>query len=102
MSARSDILAAIGAARVPPIPPATERPASTVGVADLRVQFLRTLEAVRGTGVICPANHSLDDLLATILGPDRTAAMVAPGRGNRSSTLCHRWYLLGDSPPPSC
>jgi len=77
--ARAEILAAIRAADVPPMP----APAPVVSPADstgLHEQFLRTLESVGGTGGICQSMQVVEEVVYTLLGPGRHAVVVLPGR----------------------
>lgn len=79
MIARAEILAAIRAANVQPVP----APAPMVGSADttgLHEQFLRALESVGGAGAICEPTQVFEEVVYTLLGPGRHAVVVLPGR----------------------
>ncbi|MBW7932092.1 MAG: LUD domain-containing protein [Gemmatimonadaceae bacterium] len=82
MTARDAILGAIRAARVPPAPavayPVVSPAAEAADV--LRERFLRILREVGGDGALQSEDQSLDDLLDTTLGADRSQAMVLRGR----------------------
>jgi hypothetical protein len=79
MIARAEILAAIRAADVPPMPAPAPMAGST-DVTDLHEQFLRTLARVGGTGAICEPTQVFEEVVSTLLGPGRHAVVVLPGR----------------------
>jgi hypothetical protein len=79
MIARAEILAAIRAADVPPMP-AVEPMTSSTDMTGLHEQFLRTLESVGGAGATCQPTQVFEEVVYALLGPGRHAVVVLPGR----------------------
>jgi hypothetical protein len=77
--ARAEILAAIRAADVPPMP-APEPMAGSTDSTDLHERFLRTLEGVGGVGTICQPTQVFEEAVYTLLGPGRHTVVVLPAR----------------------